>query len=548
MAVSKELWAILNSIRGRIDVSDFRQYVMPFMFYVAANQKVELLMKEELKGEELNGKQITYAEAWNITDEDGNYVYRNDLIDIQRETFGFVIRPENSCMAIVPAVSNYGESFIARFTDAIADFNEDCVDEFRGTMSMVNFNNDNLGDDPDVIENLMFNRLFIPTVQLVLKAMSSKEPEDSLGQIYMEIMAHFASSAGKGGGEFFTPLGISKLVAKLATYKVENARTIYDPTCGSGSLLLHVAAEIKSHFNKMGISGAVGHYYGQDINSVTMKQAKMNMCMHDVKVDDFNIYCVDTLSHSDIVAGKHFDVIVANPPYSIGWDNTARQEDDRFAGYGAFAPAKTADMAFLQHIVAHMEQGGRAVVLLPHGVLFRGNAEQTIRKCLIENHNVIDAIIGLPANCFYGASIAAACIVLRKDRNGDSDDICFIDASRYFKTSGGKNSITDEDINRVMDAYSKREDIDHYCSIVSLDKIRENDYNLNIPLYVEAPKDETEHDLGELFQDYAKLENQAEELKESINKQLKSFGIEQQFSCLIPKGTVEIEAKDMVVA
>lgn len=397
---------------------------------------------------------------------------------------------------------------------------------------MVNFHNDNLGDDPEIIEDLMFNRLFMPIGKLVIRALSSNNEEDTVGRIYMEIMSHFAEKAGKGGGEFFTPLCMSKLVAKLATLNVEAARSIYDPTCGSGSLLITTADEIRSHHTTEGYTGVVGKYYGTDINIVNAKQAKMNMCIRNINVNDFDIQCCDTLSRADVMGDRKFNVIVANPPYSISWDNTDRESDERFGGYGAYAPAKTADLAFVQHIVYHMTEGGRAAILLPHGVLFRGNAEKAIRTALIEQHNIIDAIIGLPANCFYGASIAVSCIVLRKDRNGDSEDICFIDASKNFKTANGKNYITNEDIDKIMQAYQERKDIEHFCSIVSLDKIRENDYNLNIPLYVEGEKDIEEHDLGELFQDYAKLEKQAEELKRSINQQLASFGIKERFLCL----------------
>lgn len=524
MALSQDLWKILTAIRNRIDVSEFKNYVMPFMFYWAANQKIELLMRSELENDGLS-----YEEAWNLKDEEtGEYIYRDELRDVQLENFGFVIRPENSCMSIVPAVRDNNESFIERFTEAIETFDEECTATFRGSLKMANFDSDILGDDPDFIEDLMFNKLFMPTGQVVLAAMRDNE-HDAPGRLYMEIMSHFASSAGKGGGEFFTPLFMSKLVAKLATYNVKNAKSIYDPTCGSGSLLIQAAEEIKSHVDQMNRRGLVGHYYGQEINTITAKQAKINMCMHDIKTDRFNIINSDTLSYSDAMGDMLFDVIVANPPYSFGWDNTGREDDLRFAGYGAVAPAKTADLAFVQHIVYHMEEGGRAAVLLPHGPLFRGNAEKTIRKVLIDKHNVIDAIIGLPSNCFFGASIAVACIVLRKDRNGDSDDICIIDASKYFKTANGKNSITDEDIGRIMDAYANRKDIDHFCSIVPLDKIRENDYSLNIPLYVEPERDETEHNLGELFQDYAKLEKQADDLKFSINAQLASFGIQEKF-------------------
>lgn len=535
MAVSSDLWKILNSIRCKMDVAQFRKYVMPFMFYSAANYKVEQLMKEELENDGL-----TYREAWNHKDEDtGEYDYREELREVQLENFGFVIEPDYSLMQIVPAVLQGGESFIDLITEAVENFDENCDEKFRGTLSMLNFDDDMLGDDPDEINDLIFNKLFKPTYIAVINAMKIKEAEpgrheheDILGQFYMEIMSHFAEKGGKGGGEFFTPIFMSDLVAKLATYGVENAESIYDPTCGSGSLLIKAAHEIHDKVNAAGYPGEVGHYYGQDINLVNVKQAKMNMCMYDIKAGDFDIYCTDTLGRVDLMSDKTFDVIVANPPYSVSWDNTDRQEDPRFSGYGAYAPAKTADLAFLQHIVYHMAEGGRAAVLLPRGVLFRGNAEKTIRQTLIDNHNCIDAIIELPSNCFYGASIPVVCIVLREDRNGDSEDICFIDASRYFKTAGGKNYITDEDIDRIMQAYAKRENIDHFCSIVSIDKIKENDYNLSIPLYVEAPKDETEHDLGELFQDYRNLEGKAEELKLSINEQLASFGIEQRFNCL----------------
>lgn len=539
MSVSQDLWKVLNSIRCRINVADFKNYVMPFMFYVAANQKVELLMKEELANEMISGgvdkdgnelppRQIKYAEAWDLKDEDGEYVYKEELREIQKESLGYVIEPYNSCVAIVPAVLDHGEYFIDRFQEAIEAFDNNCADTFRGSLRMVNFDTDALGSDPDFIEDLMFNRLFKPVFNVVLKAMSDPD-KDALGQLYMEIMSHFAANAGKGGGEFFTPICMSKLVAKLATYGKKNAQKIYDPTCGSGSLLIKVKDEIYNHIDENGRHGHIGKIYGQEIELITSKQAKMNMSMYDIKVDDFDIKCCDTLGRTDSAGDNLFDITVANPPYSVSWDNSNRELEDRFAGYGAVAPAKTADLAFVQHIVNHMADGGRAAILLPHGVLFRGNAEKKIREVLIENHNIIDAIVGLPSDCFYGASIAVACIVLRKDRNGDSNDICFIDASRDFVRVGNKNQITDEHIEKIMKAYGDRKDIDNYCSIVSLDKIRENDYNLNIPLYVEAPKDTTEHNLGELFKEYKNLEDKAEELKKSINKQLASFGIEERF-------------------
>ena len=327
----------------------------------------------------------------------------------------------------------------------------------------------------------------------------------------------------KKGGEFFTPKEMSKLVAKLATHNMQHVKAISDPTCGSGSLLLQAAKEIRNNgFN-------FGDLYGQEKNNVTSKLAKINMAIHKVSTGDFEINCCDTLGE-DIYPDAKYDVTVANPPYSVEWNNGEyRYNDDRFAGYGALAPAKTADLAFVQHIVHHMADHGRAAILLPHGVLFRGNAEGTIRKYLINTLNVVDAIIGLPANCFYGTNIAVCCLVLRRDRNGDSKNICFIDASKYFTAEKAKNRITDEDIDRIIDAYSKREDIPHFCSVVDIDKIAENDYNLNIPLYVEAEKDTVEYDLGELFKEFNRLSKEEDKLKTSINQQLESFGVPYRF-------------------
>ena len=517
---AKQLWGMLNNLRGSMEVTEYKNYLFPFMYYCYISKKISELMTEELANDEMN-----YEEAWDAQDDEGNYEYREELANIQREYYGVVIEPQYIASEIQEYcrqnVNTYGCSiFTEKFKAAIESFEENCTPSFRGTMAILNLDNHMLGDDPDESGELLA-RLFMSS-KGIAEALSNDS--DALGDLYEQLMGLFASSAGKKGGEFFTPKEMSKLVAKLATYDIQNAKSISDPTCGSGSLLLQAAKEIEIK------GGKVGYLYGQELNNMTSKLARMNMAVHQVNTEDFEIACCNTLG-TDIKAEELYDVTVANPPYSVEWDNGEfRYDDDRFAGYGALAPAKTADLAFVQHIVSHMSDTGRAAILLPHGVLFRGNAEQKIRKTLIETYNIIDAVIGLPANCFYGTGIAVCCLVLRKDRNGDSKNICFIDASKYFTKEGNKNKITDEDINRILDAYTNRQDIDHFCSIVDVAKVAENDFNLNIPLYVEAEKEVDEHDLGELFKEVDRLESKERQLKASLNKQLESFGVEHRFA------------------
>lgn len=517
---AKKLWGVLNSLRGSMEVTEYKNYLFPFMYYCYISKKISELMASELENDE-----ISYTEAWESKNSEGNYDYRDELAQIQKEHYGVVIEPRylagniaQHCKENVP-MFGYG-IFIDEFRDAIDAFEDNCTPSFRGTMAVLNLDNHMLGDDPDTA-GVLLAQLFMHSKNV---AESLSGDSDSLGDLYEQLMGYFASSAGKKGGEFYTPKEMSRLVAKLATHGMTNAKSISDPTCGSGSLLLQAAKEIKSK------GGKVGFMYGQELNNMTSKLARMNMAVHQVSTEDFEINCCNTLGNDDKI-GEFYDVTVANPPYSVEWDNgDYRLSDDRFTGYGALAPAKTADLAFVQHIVAHMADEGRAAILLPHGVLFRGNAEQKIRKTLIETYNIVDAVIGLPANCFYGTGIAVCCLVLRKDRNGDGKNICFIDASKYFTKEGKQNRITDEDINRIMDAYSNRTDLAHFCSVVDISKVAENDFNLNIPIYVEAEKEVDEHDLGELFKEFEALENKERILKAYLNKKLESFGVEYKFN------------------
>ena len=519
--LSSSLWNALNKLRGSIEVTEYKNYLLPFMYYCYISRKIDALMVRELENDE-----ITYDEAWNLKNDTGDYEYRDDLIEMQRDRFGVVIEPQylaeniNDNLAYRIPVEGWG-AFTSEFNDAIDAFEEHCEESFRGTMRILDLDSERLGEDPDDAGKLLAT-LFTMGRQIA-NSIDLDNGQEILGDVYEQLMGYFASSAGKKGGEFFTPKEMSRLVAKLATHNMTNVKAISDPTCGSGSLLLQAAKEITDN------GYSVGRLYGQEKVNVTSKLAKINMAIHEISAEDFEINCCDTLG-TDKYPEDLYDVTVANPPYSVEWDNREyRYSDDRFAGYGALAPAKTADLAFVQHIVHHMADHGRAAILLPHGILFRGNSEGTIRKYLINTLNVVDAVIGLPANCFYGTNIAVCCLVLRRDRNGDSKNICFIDASKYYTSEKAKNRITDEDIDRIMQAYSNREDIPHFCSIVDIEKIAENDFNINIPLYVEAEKEVVEHDLGELFKEFSRLSHEEDKLKESINQQLESFGVQYRF-------------------
>lgn len=529
---SATLWDILTKMRGKMSPIEYQNYILPFMFYDFASFSVGKLMKEELTNEEPvvlgNGttRPITYAEAWEIKDSEGNYTYRDYLIEKQLDNFGFVIEPKYMTEKIIIncCQSTSTQYFVDYFGEAIDSFEDNCKDEFKGTLRISNFYYEALGDQEQADDIL--TTLFTQTAYVcdgVWKREITKN-RDILGDIFEELMGYFASNAGKKGGEFYTPSEMSELVAKLATFEVTNAKAISDPTCGSGSLLIKVAEQLQAN------GGIRGDLYGQEINSVTHRLAKMNMCLHNVKIDDFHIDCVNTLSVNNNSAGKQFDITVANPPYAIEWDNGEyRLADSRFSGYGALAPRSNADLAFVQHIIHHMSDNGHAAILLPLGVLFRGNAEQTIRQAMIDTYNIIDAIVVLPSNCFYGAAIPVCCMILRKDR-GTKNDICFIDASNEFIKDGKKNKLTSEGIEKIYNAFAKRENINHFCSIVEREEIKANGYNLNISLYVEAEKVVEEHDIDALAKEYASLEAKAEYLKKSLNEQLPLFGISELFN------------------
>ena len=341
--------------------------------------------------------------------------------------------------------------------------------------------------------------------------------KDVLGDAYEYLIAQFASGAGKKAGEFYTPQPVSTLLARLVTLGKDRLKSVYDPTCGSGSLLLRVKRQVKN----------VDRIFGQEMNRTTYNLARMNMILHDVHFATFDIKQEDTLTRPQHLE-QRFEAVVANPPFSANWSADPNfSQDPRFTGYGKLAPKTKADMAFVQHMYYQLEEHGTMAVVLPHGVLFRGSSEGVIRQYLIENLNAIDTIIGLPANIFYGTTIPTCVLVLKKNRK--RDDILFIDASNDFEKQKTQNVLLPEHIDKIMQAVEKRESIAKYAEVVPFSQIEENDFNLNIPRYVDTFEAEEEIDLVKISEKLTALSLEAEQIDKVIAGYCAELGIVSPF-------------------
>ena len=343
---------------------------------------------------------------------------------------------------------------------------------------------------------------------------------DVLGDAYEYLIGKFASGAGKKAGEFYTPQQVSRILAKVVTLGKTKIKSAYDPACGSGSLLLRIAREAE-----------VGHFYGQELNRTTYNLARMNMILHDVHFSRFDIQQEDTLEEPQHIM-ERFEAVVANPPFSAKWkgaNNPLNETDDRFSVYGKIAPSSKADFAFVQHMIHQLADNGTAAVVLPHGVLFRGAAEGAIRQYIIKEQNYLDAVIGLPPNIFYGTSIPACILVLKKCRVHDGD-ILFIDASRDFEKQGNQNHLTDAHVEKIIVTYEKRETIERYSYVAPLSEVAENDYNLNIPRYVDTFEEEAAVDLTAVTGALQALEADMTETDASIAAFTRELGIPSPFN------------------
>lgn len=511
--LSQKLWAIANDLRGNMDASKFRNYILGTIFYSYLSERTEMYMEEILQNDGL-----TYEEAF--ADEDFKPVVEQWSL----EHLGYIIKPENLFRELVRKIEK-PENDDDKFS--IEDY-ERAINELTGSTmgqeseaTFTGLFNDMKLQDPDLGDSVSARTTLIAKVISRINGIGFSLQDsqfDVLGTAYMILIGLFASDAGKKSGEFFTPTGPSKLVATLATVGLDEARTVADCTCGSASMLL----EVQKHLT----TGRVGHFYGQENNATTYNLARMNMLMHGVEYQNFDIYKGDTITQ-DKFGDEKMTVQVCNPPYSLKYDADPQLLDDpRYSGAGKLPPKSHADYAFVEHMIYHMDDDdGRVAVLLPHGVLFRGGAEEVIRKYIVKDLNRLDAVIGLASGLFHGTSIPVVLLVLKSKRNGNSDNILFIDASKEFKPGKKQNTLEEEHIQKIVDAYVKREDIDKFAHVASMKEIEENDYNLNIPRYVDTFEEEEPVDLEAVRADLKRIGEEKQAAIDKAEAFLKELGL-----------------------
>lgn len=476
-----QLWNIANELRGKMDADEFRDYILGFIFYKYLSEKQYLYANHLLETEDIKD----YKE---LTDEE-------DIEAIKVESLGklgYFLRPEELFSSIAEKgnadtedESNFILDDLQRILNAIeqSTMGTDSEDDFNHLFEDLDLASTKLGRSVEA-RNTLIARVLSHLEKIDFKLDDAKA--DVLGDAYEYLIGQFASGAGKKAGEFYTPQQVSKILAKLVTLDKKKIKNAYDLACGSGSLLLRIAREVE-----------VGRFYGQELNRTTYNLARMNMILHDVHFSRFDIRQEDTLENPEHI-DERFEAIVANPPFSAKWrgdKNPLNETDDRFSQYGKIAPTSKADFAFVQHMIFQLAENGTAAIVLPHGVLFRGAAEGVIRKYIIEELNYLDAVIGLPSNLFYGTSIPACILVLKKCRVQD-ENILFVDASKDFIKVGNQNALTDGHVEKIVETYATRETIDRYSYVAPLSEVAENDYNLNIPRYVDTFEKEEPIDLS----------------------------------------------------
>ena len=497
------LWSIANTLRGTMEAYDFKNYILGLIFYRYLSENVENRASKLL---EEDG--ISYAEAWQ--DEEYREALQEELIN----QIGYFIEPEYLFSHLLTLIEER-QFDIEILQGAINNITESTI----GHESQQDF--DHLFDDMDLTSSKL-GRDVKSRSALIAKVMADisdipfayeNSEIDVLGDAYEYLISQFAANAGKKAGEFYTPQQVSKILAKIVTAGKKDLKNVYDPTCGSGSLLLRV-----------GRGANVRKFYGQELTSTTYNLARMNMLLHGVNYMNFDIRNDDTLEHPAHLE-ERFEAIVANPPYSANWSADAKfLDDERFSAYGKLAPKSKADFAFIQHMIYQLDDKGTMAVVLPHGVLFRGAAEGVIRKYLIEERNLLDAVIGLPANIFYGTSIPTVILVFKKCRE-HHDNILFIDASNEFDKGKNQNLLTEEHVNKIVQTYLERQTIDKYSYVATLDEVKENDYNLNIPRYVDTFEEEEPVDLQAVNQRIVEIDQEIAQIDEQLATYLKELGL-----------------------
>lgn len=495
------IWKTLNETRGKIEPSEYKNYIFGVMFYKFLSEKAQNWLDGVLRGE-------TWANVWAQNPE--------KAADFMQRTLGYVIQPGDMFSDWMTAI-NEDKFNIMMVSDALVHFDQgvsqDAKEDFAGIFADMDLTSTRLGANAQTRTATVMDWINL------MDKIELDEDADVLGDLYEYLIGMFAANSGAKAGEFYTPHQVSDIMARILTAGREDLEeySLYDPTMGSGSLLLTTASYMKN----AGVRGAI-KYYGQEWITTTYNLARMNLMMHGVEYNDINLRNADTLNNDwpdGVVEGvdnpRMFDAVMANPPYSQKWDNTNREDDPRFQ-FGV-APKSKADYAFLLHSLYHLKSDGRMAIVLPHGVLFRGAAEGRIRKELLANHNIV-AIIGLPEKIFTNTSIPTVIMVLEKNRK--TDDVMFIDASKGYEKQKNSNKLRQEDIDKIVTTYLAHEDVDKYAHVATMAEIEENDYNLNIPRYVDTFEEEAPIDTAELLANMKSLSAEEDQLTGELKEMM----------------------------
>ena len=499
----KAIWSIADDLRGSVDGWDFKSYVLSTMFYRFISENLTNYVNA---GEiEAGNADFDYAK---MSDEEAEEA-REGLV----EEKGFFILPSELFVNVrkrAPQDENLNET-LERVFNHIEESAKGHIseDDFAGLFDDFDVNSNKLGATV-AKRNEKLVKLLDGIGEMKLGDYK-QNTIDAFGDAYEYLMTMYASNAGKSGGEFYTPQEVSELLTRLAIVDKTEINKVYDPACGSGSLLLKAAKILGKDHVRQG-------FFGQEINITTYNLCRINMFLHDIDYDKFDIACEDTLITPMHWDDEPFEFIVSNPPYSIKWagdDNPLLINDPRFAPAGVLAPKSKADLAFIMHSLSWLATNGTAAIVCFPGIMYRGGAEQKIRKYLIDN-NYIDCIIQLPGNLFFGTSIAT-CIMVMKRNKADSN-VLFIDASTEFVKVTNNNKLTEENIAHIVEAFTKRESAEYFCRLVSYDEVKEQNYNLSVSTYVEQKDTREKVDIVKLNAEIKKIVAREQVLRDEIDK------------------------------
>jgi type I restriction enzyme M protein len=497
----RAIWAIADELRGAVDGWDFKNYVLGTMFYRYISENLSSYINI---GEIEAGN--TDFDFVKMPDEEAEEA-RESLV----EEKGFFILPSELFVNVRANAAN-NENLNETLESVFRHIEEsakggEAENDFSGLFDDFDVNSNKLGSTV-AKRNEKLVKLLNGVATMNLGDVKD-HAIDAFGDAYEYLMSMYASNAGKSGGEFYTPAEVSELLTRLGIVGKTEINKVYDPACGSGSLLLK-AEKI------LGKDAIRNGFYGQEINITTYNLCRINMFLHDIGFDKFDVACEDTLTHPQHWDDEPFELIVSNPPYSIKWagsDNPLLINDPRFAPAGVLAPKSKADLAFIMHSLSWLASNGTAAIVCFPGIMYRGGAEQKIRKYLVDN-NFVDCVIQLPSNLFYGTSIATCIMVMKKNKN--DNQTLFIDASNECVKVTNNNKLTPINIERIVDTFANREEVKHFSHLASYDELIENDYNLSVSTYVEAEDTREKIDIVKLNAEIEEIVAREDELRQAI--------------------------------